>query len=34
MNQVMRKAKSVILYGSAVGVGLIICSAWFARGLA
>jgi len=34
MNQIMRKARSVILYGSAIGLGLVLCSAWFAAGLA
>ena len=34
MNQIMRKARSVVLYGSAFGLGLVLCSAWFAAGVA
>lgn len=29
MNDVMRRARSVVLYGSAVALGLIVCKAWF-----
>jgi hypothetical protein len=29
MNDVMRKARSVILYGSSVTLGLTLCKAWF-----
>jgi len=34
MTHVIRKAKSVLLYASAVGLGLAICSAYFASNLA
>ena len=29
MNVVLRKSRSVILYGSSVALGLILCKAWF-----
>jgi len=29
MNIVLRKSRSVILYGSSVALGLILCKAWF-----
>lgn len=34
MNHIMRKTRSVILYGSAFGLGLVLCTAWFAAGVA
>ena len=32
MNDIVRKARSVILYGSSVALGLVLCKAWFAIG--
>jgi len=29
MHEVLRKARSVILYGSSIMLGLIMCKAWF-----
>jgi hypothetical protein len=29
MNDALRKTKSVILYGSSIALGLILCKAWF-----
>ena len=29
MNSMSRKAKSVILYGSSITLGLLLCKAWF-----
>ena len=29
MNGVLRKSRSVILYGSSIALGLVLCKAWF-----
>ncbi len=29
MNSISRRTKSVILYGSSIALGLILCRAWF-----
>ena len=29
MNHALRKSKSVILYGSSIALGLVLCKAWF-----
>ena len=29
MNDVLRKARSVILYGSSITLGIVLCKAWF-----
>jgi hypothetical protein len=30
MQTIMRKSRSVILYGSSIALGLVLCKAWFA----
>ena len=29
MNDVLRKSKSVFIYGSSIALGLVLCKAWF-----